>query len=303
MTVAELKGDRIVLMRAYRAWCTLLLAVLVLGNGSVADGAYAKSRSGSETNDSNQSVQQLLSDNRTDDAEAAARIFRLGGGAVPTLVGALQKRTNVERASLALLYLGGPEERKLVRQFIRTEKDPEKKWVIASFLAGALVEPASADEWSFLESCVKGYKDEAQGFASFSAVLALGTNASPKALQLLQSVGPSAQGSESKNDTMEEAGRAIRWINDRSSSKAPTSVDNGSDSDQIKRAILNGTFFAATESKNLSFEEMKFTEDGRRALVSVDVRGSNKDPHGYQIVLRKDSGAWKITGVWFSWAA
>ena len=37
--------------------------------------------------------------------------------------------------------------------------------------------------------------------------------------------------------------------------------------------------------------------------VSVDVRGGNKDPHGYQIVLRKDSGAWKITGVWFSWAA
>jgi len=303
MMVAELKWDRRALMRTYRAWCTFFLALLTLGNGLVADGAHARSRPENETNGSEQSIQQLLSDNRTDDTESATRIFRLGGGAVPTLVGALQKRTNVERASLALLYLGGPEERKLVRQFIRTEKDPEKKWVIASFLAGALVEPASADEWSFLESCVKGYKDEAQGFASFSAVLALGTNASPKALQLLQSIGPSAQGSESKNETLEEAGRAIRWINDRSSSKAPTSVDNGSDSDQIKRTILNGTFFAATESKNLSFEEITFTEDGGRALVSLDVRGSNKDPHGYQIVLRKDSGAWKITGVWFSWAA
>lgn len=292
-----------VLVRKYRAWCRLLLAVLALGSGLVVEEAYAKGRPARGANDSDQRVQQLLSDNRTDDAEAAARIFRLGNGAVPILVGALQKRTNVERASLALLYLGGPEERKQVRQFVRTEKDPEKKWVIASFLAGALVEPASADEWAFLESCVKGYKDEAQGFTSFSAVLALGTNASPKALQLLQSVGPSAQESESKNETLEEVGRAIRWINDRSSSKAPTSVDKGSDSDQIKRTILDGAFFAATESRNSSFEEITFTEDRTRALVSMDVRGSNKDPHGYQIVLQKDSGVWKITGVWFSWAA
>ncbi|MFZ3263180.1 MAG: hypothetical protein WA172_04215, partial [Terriglobales bacterium] len=208
------------------------------------------------------SVQQLLSDNRTDDAEAAVRIFRLGREAVPTLVGALQKRTNVERASLALLYLGGPKERSVVRQFVAAEKDPEKKWVIASFLAGALVEPASAEEWGFLESCVKGYKDQAHGFASFSAVLALGINASPRALQLLQSVGSPAQVSESKNDTVEEAGRAIRWINDRSSSKAPISIGNGPDSDQIKQTILNGTFFATTESENLSFEEITFTEDG-----------------------------------------
>jgi len=290
-------------MRTYRVCCRFFLAVLALGNGLVADGAYARGRSGNETNGSEQSVQQFLSDNRTDDTESAALIFRLGGGAVPTLVRAVQKRTNVERASLALLYLGGPEEREVVRQFVWTEKDPEKKWTIASFLAGALVEPASPDEWGFLESCVKRYKGEAQAFASFSAVLALGTNASPKALQLLQSVGPSAQRSESKNDTLEEARRAIRWINGRSSSNAPTSVENGSDSDQIKRMILNGTFFAATEPENLSFEEITFTEDGKRALVSVDVRGSNKDPHGYQIVLRKDSGEWKITGVWFSWAA
>jgi len=292
-----------VLVRKYRAWCRLLLAVLALGSGLVVEEAFAKGRPARGANDSNQSVQQLLSDNRTDDVDAATRIFRLGNGAVPILVGALQKRTNVERASLALLYLAGPEERKQVRQFVRTEKDPEKKWVIARFLAGALVEPASADEWAFLESCVKGYKDEAQGFTSFSAVLALGTNASPKALQVLQSVGPSVQESESKNETLEEVGRAIRWINDRSSSKAPTSVDKGSDSDQIKRTILEEAFFAATESRNLSFEEITFTEDRTRALVSMDVRGSNKDPHGYQIVLQKDSGVWKITGVWFSWAA
>jgi len=291
------------LTRTHRAWSTLLFAVLALGNGLIADGAYARSRSGSETADSDQSVQQLLSDERADDTEAAARIFQLGGGAVPALVRALQKRTNVERASLALLYLGGPEERKVVRQFVTTEKDTEKKWTIASFLAGALVEPGSADKWGFLESCVKAYKHEGQGFASFSAVLALGINASPNALQLLQSLGPSAQGSESKNDTVEEAGRAVEWINEKSSSKAPTSGENGSDSDQIKRTILHRAFFAADNSENLSFEGITFTEDGTRALVSLDVRGGNKDPHGYQIMLRKDSGAWKIMGAWFSWAA
>jgi hypothetical protein len=289
---------------SYRACRMLLVIGFLSGSASVVGKGYAQNRSGIETNESSgQSVQQLLSDSRADDAEAVGRIFRLGNEAMPTLVAALRKRTNVERASRALVYLGGPEERKVVRELIATEKDPEKKWVIASFLAGALVKPTSGEEWGFLESCVKGYKDEAKGFAAFSAVLALGINASPQALQLLQSVGSPGQRSGSENDTEEEAGQAIRWINQRSLSRVSISAEKESDSDQIKRTILQDAFFAAGEPKNLSFEEIAFTQDRTHALVSLDVRGSNKNPHGYDIVLQRESGMWKITGAWFSWAS
>jgi len=291
--VCSCSACRMLLLMAFLSWSALF-----------ASGGHAQNRSRIETNQSSgQTVQQLLSDSRADDAEAVRRIFRLGSEAVPTLVAALRKRTSVERASRALVYLGGSGERKVVRELIATEKDPEKKGVIASFLAGALVEPASGEEWGFLESCVKGYKDEAKGFAAFSAVLALGINASPKALQLLQSVGSPEQRSGSENDTEEEAGQAIRWVNQRSLSKVLTSAEKESDSDQIKRTILQDAFFAAGESENLSFEEIAFTQDQTHALVSLDVRGSNKNFHGYDIVLRKESGMWKITGAWFSWAS
>jgi hypothetical protein len=291
-------------MCRYLACYMFLVTAFLSGSGLVVGDGHAQNRSGTEANQSSgRGVQQLLSDSRADDGEAVGRIFRLGNEVVPTLVAALRKRTNVERASRALVYLGGPDERKVVRELIATEKDPEKKWVIASSLAGALVKPASGEEWGFLGSCVKGYKDEAKGFAAFSAVLALGINASPEALQLLQSVGSPGQRSSSENDTEEEAEQAIRWINQRSLSRMSISAEKESDSDQIKRTILQDAFFAAGEPKNLSFEEITFTQDQTRALVSLEVRGGNGKPHGYDVVLQREPGMWRITGAWFSWAA
>jgi len=82
-----------------------------------------------------------------------------------------------------------PKNAKILRELVAAEKNPEKKWVMAGFLAGALVEPASREEWDFLQSCVEGYRDQDQSYAIFLAVLALGINASPKGTQLLQSVG------------------------------------------------------------------------------------------------------------------
>ena len=290
-------------MCRYRVCWMLLVTAFLSGSSLVVGKGYAQNRSGTETNQSSgQRVQQLLSDDRTEDAEAVRRIFELGNEAVPALVSVLREGTNVERASRALAYLGGPEERKVLREVIATQKDPEKKWVMAGFLAGALVEPASVEEWGFLESCVNGFKEEAKGFASFSAVLALGINASSQALRLLQSVGSLGQGSSSENDTVEEAGQAIRWVNQRSLSKTSTS-EKGSDSDQIKRTVLRGAFFAGGKSENVSFEEIAFTKDRTRALVSLEVRGGNGNPHGYDVVLQRESGMWRITGAWFSWAA
>jgi hypothetical protein len=64
-----------------------------------------------------------------------------------------------------------------------------------------------------------------------------------------------------------------------------------------------GAFFAGCKSENVSFAEIAFTKDRVRALVSMGVRGGNGNPHGCDVVLQKASGIWRITGIWFSWAA
>jgi len=288
----------------YRAYWMLLVTALLSGSSLVVGQDYANSHSGTEANQSSgQRVQQLLSDDRTEDAVAVRRIFELGNQAVPALVSALREGTDVERASRALVYMGGPEEREILRELFAAEKNPEKKWVMAAFLAGALVEPVSREEWDFLQSCVEGYRDQDQSYASFSAVLALGINASPKALQLLQSVGSPEQKTSLENDTVEEAGQAIRWANQRSAFKAPAPSEKGTDSDLIKQTILHDAFFAVGGAKKVSFDEMSFTESRTRVLVSLKVPARNGNPQGYDILLRKQAGAWKIVGVWFAWAA
>jgi hypothetical protein len=284
------------------ACCVPLALVFLLGSGEVST-LSARDRSGSEITRSTDSVEQLLSDQKIEDGEAVQRIFELGSAAIPNLIAALQKGTNVERASRALVYSGGPEERKVLRGLIETEKDPEKKWMMAGFLAGALVEPASREDWDFLRSCLAGYKDETKNYATLSAVIALGINASPKALDLLQSVADAPQRRGSENDNVEEARQAIRWIKERSLVKTSISNEKGPDSEQIKQTVLQSLFLAAGEAKKVSFDETLFTNNRTRALVSLKVPASNGNPQGYDIVLRKESGVWKVIGAWYTWAA
>lgn len=296
------KGSGMTILHVHRACCLQLALTSLLG--LVFFQLSARDGSGSESKRSDESVEQLLSDQQIEDGEAVQRIFKRGSDAIPTLVAALRKGKNIERASRALAYLGGPEEREVLRGLIATEKDQEKKWIMAGFLAGALVEPVTREDWNFLRSCVVGYKDETKNYATFSAVIALGINASPKALDLLQSIGAVTQGRGSENDNVEEARQAIRWIKQRSLDKTTTTTDEKkSDSEQIKRTILHGVFVVGNEVKKASFEVVSFTENRTRALVSIRVPASNGNPQGYDIALRKESGGWKITGAWYTWAA
>ncbi|HTW59162.1 MAG TPA: hypothetical protein VMD99_13605 [Terriglobales bacterium] len=283
----------------------MLLVTSLLSWSSLAVGkGYAQDRSATEASQSSgRRVQQLLSDDQIEDVEAVRRIFELGGEAVPALVSALREGTDVERASRAFVYVGGPEERKILRELVATEKNPEKKWVMAGFLAGALVEPVSREEWNFLQSCVEGYNDQAQGYASFSAALALGINASPRALQLLQSVASAGQKSGSENDTVEESEQATRWANRRSALKVSTPNENQAVSDVIKQTILRDAFFAVGGAKKVSFGEISFTENRTRVLVSLEVPARNGNPQGYDVLLQRRAGVWKIVGAWFAWAA
>jgi hypothetical protein len=112
---------------------------------------------------------------------------------------------------------------------------------MSSFLAGALVEPASDEEWHFLETCLREYKNEDRALASFSAALALGVNASPQALRLLETVVAPGQSPTPDNDTFQEVTQAIQWIKHRSSlAKAAAPAKSESDSEQIKHVFLRG---------------------------------------------------------------
>ena len=251
---------------------------------------------------SRERVQRLLSDQKIEDSDAINLIFKEDDKALPTLLRALREGQDAERASRALAYLGGPKEREILRNVIAAEKNHEKKWLMASFLAGALVKPETFEEWNFLETCLKAYNDENRSFASFSAALALGVNGSQRALNLLQNVQPLEPSSASDNDTVQEVRHAIRWIKQKSSSETAPPQE-GSDLEQIKQIVSKDTFYADGEGKHLSVENIVFTGDKGRALVSIEIYRGPKDAHGYDVVLEHRSGRWKITGVWFSWAA
>ncbi|HKV61523.1 MAG TPA: hypothetical protein VJO16_06400 [Candidatus Acidoferrum sp.] len=286
------------------AYYFLTTALLFLGISFIESDGHAKSSSRDVTNEqSGERVQRLLSDQQIDDSDAINLIFKEDDKALPILLGALREGKNVERASWGVAYLGGPKEREILRNVIAGEKDQEKKWLMASFLAGALVQPASSEEWDFLEVCLRRYKNENGGLASFSAALALGVNASPQALHLLQTVVPPDQSSASDNDTVQEARRAILWIKQKSSIKTATPSEKGSDLDQIKQIVLKDAFNADEEGKHLSVGDVVFTGDKGRALVSIEIYRGPKDAHSYDVVLERREGMWKITGVWFSWAA
>jgi hypothetical protein len=253
-----------------------------------------------------ETVQQVLSNQKIDDSEAIKLIFRGDDDPLPALLKALREGKNTERASLALAYLGGPKERKVLRDVIAAETNKKRKWLIASFLAGALVEPASAEEWQFLETCLRGYRDEDKIFASFSAAVALGINGSPRALHLLQAAIPSESEAESvrNNDAIQQMEEAIRWINQSgSSNKSAVRAENESDSEQIKQLVLESAFCAENPGERRSVDDIVFTRDRSRALVSVQIYRGPSDAHGYDIVLARRSGLWKFAGAWFSWVA
>lgn len=249
-------------------------------------------------------IERILSDQQIDDSEAIKLIFKEDRSALPALLAALHEGRNVERASWALASLGGPKEKEFLRDVIGAQKNPEKKWLMSSFLAGALVEPSSDQEWSFLANCLKQYADERRIFASFSAALALGVNASPKALHLLQTAITPEQPAPD-NDAVQEIRQAIHWIKQNPSvSKDTPRAETGSDSEQIKHIVPEGGFYAGGKRVGLSVEDIAFTEERERALVSVEVVRGPKEIQGYDIVLERipsASGAWKVVGVWVIW--
>jgi hypothetical protein len=287
-----------------RTCCSLLLSSLILrGPVPAAGNDHSQSRSEEINTLTQDRVPELLSDQR-DETEAIALIFELGNEAIPSLNDALRRGQQVERAARALAYLGGPEERKTLLRAIRAEKNVETKWVMSSFLAGALAEPASQEEWNFLQTCVNGDKDrKANRLTALAAILALGTNASPKALQLLQTVSHIDHYRIQDDELAKEIAKAIYWIRQKPPSQSVISGDAQSDSEQIKRIVLQSAFYAKGEEEHVSVEETVFAKDKSQALATVEIYHGPRNARGYDILLTKSSETWRIVGVWFSWVA
>lgn len=248
-------------------------------------------------------IHQLLVDRQTDDDEAISTIFELDHNAVPVLITALQERKSMTRAARILAYIGGPEERKILLEAIKNEKDREKRLELSALLAGALVQPLSKEEWAFLENCVQRSKrkENRNSVVSFSAALALGTNGSQAALQLLEEGGPSSANTD--DDSAKEIAIAIQWIKEKSLGKKAAISGAGSDSEQIAATVLANAFYAERDSTQPSVEKTVFTKDKTRALAVVQVYHGPKNAQGYDVVLQKSEGIWKIVGIWFTWAA
>jgi hypothetical protein len=285
-----------------------LVLVIAIGASSWAPKAEAHlpDQSKSETAAGIEySVGQILADQKTDDDEAASRIFELGHEAVPALVAALQDGKNMTRAARSLAYVGGPEERKILLTAIKGEKDGDQRSGLSVFLAGALVQPASKQEWSFLEACIQGNnkKKDRDPVVSFSAALALGANGSQLALQLLEKGEAAGTFANTDDDSVKEIATAIHWIKHKPASKGPTSPGIGSDSDQIAKTVLANAFYAEGEPNRTSIQKTVFTKDKMRALASVEIYHGPKNAQGYDIVLQKSAGAWEIVGIWLTWVA
>jgi|SRR5579864_277834 len=279
-----------------------LIAEVGTGSSLLQDNDHSTDRSQSDTVRAiEQRVQQLLADEQTEDDEAASTIFELDHRAVPVLVAALQEDKTVTRAARSLAYIGGPEERKILLAAVKSEKNSDKRLELSVLLAGALVQPASKEEWAFLENSIQRKKEGRDAVLAFSAALALGMNGSHSALQLLQKEEVARPAADTSDDSAKEIATAIQWIKHKRANSNTSS--SGSDSEKITKIVLANAFYAQGDSDQPSVERTVFTKDKTRALATVQIYHGPKNAQGYDVVLQKSEGVWKIVGIWFSWAA
>jgi hypothetical protein len=67
-----------------------------------------------------------------------------------------------------------------------------------------------------------------------------------------------------------------------------------SDSDKIEKTVLRSAYYAEREPHPPSVDKVVFTKDGRRALATLQIYHGPKNAQGYNIVLQKSDGAWRI---------
>jgi hypothetical protein len=247
-------------------------------------------------------VQQNLTKDLEDDEDGARQLFLLGDEAVTPLIKLLSGPNKEKRASAAkaLAYIGNAQGMHALRNAVQSERDKEAKSVMSFFLAGGLVATTSESDLNFLRSSIETARsaddDDETAMPALSAALTLGMMGGSDSLPLLRKVA------KDDNIGVEEIGKAIRWIETKSI-RQTTARTSSSEEVLVKSIVLDGTFFAEEERKETSVTEVTFNRERNRVLVSLEIYLGPKSARGYDLVLSKRNGEWKVVGIWFAWVA
>jgi len=100
----------------------------------------------------------------------------------------------------------------------------------------------------------------------------------------------------------EEVSEAIRWINNPRPRQTRIGTSTSED-DLVKNAVLKDTFFVEGKRDETSVSELTFNRERNNALVALDIYHRPRTRYGYDLVLAKNNGRWKVVGIWFAWIA
>jgi HEAT repeats len=254
------------------------------------------------SNSVEEKVRRSLSDNALEDEDAIRSLFRLGDEAVPPLIRFLSDPDKGTRAGAArgLAYIGSQQGMGALRIAVKTERNQETKSTISCFLAGGLVETQSHGDLNFLRRLVESAQiadDNEKSFVGTCAALALGVKGRSDSLPILRKfVGTDLSDSE-------EIGKAILWIERKSVSGQANATRRANDEESIKTFVLDNTFFSEKEHDTTSVENLTFNRTRNKVLVSVEVYVNPRSARGYDLVLARVNGIWRVTGIWFAWVA
>jgi hypothetical protein len=160
-----------------------------------------------------------------------------------------------------------------LRNAVKAEKDKETRSAMSCFLAGGLVETKSESDLDFLRGSVETARfvdDDVKDFQAFCAALALGMRGTSDSLPILRKIPK-----EYLTDS-EEIRKAIQWMESKPAPKQAPNEHSLSDEELIKKAALEGTFFALEERGTTSVEELRFNRQRNKALVSLEIYRSPK---------------------------
>jgi len=245
-------------------------------------------------------VRRSLSDDALEDEDAIRALFALGDEAVPPLIRFLSDPDKERRAGAArgLAYIGNEKGMEALRVAAKAERNRETKSAIPCFLAGGLIDTQSEADLQFLRGSVESARladENENSFAGFCAALALGMKGRSDSLPILRKFA----GADLADS--EEIGKAILWIERKSVSRQSTMAPRPNDEDLIKIFVLDSTFFAEKERDTTSVESMTFNGVRNKVLISLEIYLNPKSARGYDLVLAKVNGVWRVRGIWFAW--
>ena len=237
-----------------------------------------------------------------EDEDAIRDLFTLGDKAVPALIKFLSDADEGRSVGAArgLAYIGNQRGMQALRNAVKSEKDKETESAMSCFLAGGLVETKSESDLDFLRRSVEKSRsadDDEKEIPALCAGLTLGMRGGDDSLAVLRTVASA--------DLLdfEEIRKAIQWMERKSTPGQALGGQSSSDEELIKKIVLDGTFFARGGRSSTSVEELTFNRQRNKALVSLEIYHGPKAARGYDLVLAKQSGLWRVVGIWFAWVA